>query len=320
MSFKFKQRSLPVDGKTRLCGIVNVTPDSFSDGGMWFDHDKAYDHALSLIQEGAEMLDIGGESTRPGSTYVPIEEEIRRVVPLIERLKKVTDVPIAIDTWKAPVAKAAIASQVDIINDITGFLGDEAMAETVANSTVGAILMFNTVIARPEHPGSRIFPTFGSNWAFTPTETAENATLPIQTVMTRYFKKSIARAQAFGIEKDRLMLDPGIGFGLTKRENLQLVQSVPLLHELGFPAFIGVSRKRFVVNILETDGVTADPETATGFSNRDLASAALSTAAALYGAEVLRVHTIASHRIARDIGDALRTSDQQADQNFGAYH
>lgn len=319
MSFTFRQRTLPVDGKTRLCGIVNVTPDSFSDGGKWATHDRAYEHALDLIQAGADMIDIGGESTRPGSTYVPVDEEIQRVIPVIERLKQVTDVPISIDTWKAPVAKAAIASGVDIVNDITGLLGDKAMAQTLSKADVGVILMFNSIIARPDHPGSQIFPQFGSGWAFQEAELQAMAPLPIQEVMVRYLTKSIDLAAQAGIAKERLMLDPGIGFGLTKRENLLLTQSVPTLHALGFPAFVGVSRKRFVVNILAEDNLPHDPNETEGFRNRDFASASLSTIAALQGAEILRVHTITDHRIAIGVADAVRDADKQSDQNFAAY-
>ncbi|MDO4680970.1 MAG: dihydropteroate synthase [Aerococcus sp.] len=320
MPFTFNQRQLPADGKTRLCGIVNVTPDSFSDGGQWYGIDAAYDHAMQLIEQGAEMIDIGGESTRPGSAYVPVEEEIERVIPVIERLKQATDTPLSIDTWKAPVAKAAIESRVDIINDITGFLGDEAMADVVAHSNAGAILMFNPIIARPTHPGSQIFPSFGTGWAFTQQELEMLATAPIEMVLTTYLHKAIDRALEAGIEPERLMLDPGIGFGLTKRENLLLIQRIHLLHDLGYPAFVGVSRKRFIVNLLASDNLPSDPDTEEGFLTRDLGSASLTAIVALQGAEVLRVHTIPPHRIARDMAVAVRNADQQSDQNFDAYH
>ena len=158
---KIDVRRLVPDGKTGLCGILNVTPDSFSDGGKYNTVEFALEQARYLIQEGAQMLDIGGESTRPGSHYIEIEEEIERVVPVIEAIRKQSDVLISVDTWKAPVAKAALAAGADIVNDITGFLGDEGMAQVVAESSAGAILMFNPVMARPHHASSLIFPKFG---------------------------------------------------------------------------------------------------------------------------------------------------------------
>lgn len=317
--FHYKNAVLQSGGSTLICGIVNVTPDSFSDGGKWFDPEKALEHAKELVAQGAGMLDIGGESTRPGSTPVPAEEEIKRVVPVIRALKENLDVPISIDTWKADVAQAAIEAGVDIINDITGLLGDPHMAEVVSQSDVGIIAMFNPVIARPHHAGSKIFPSFGGEGVFTAEELDHFTRLPIQDVMTAYFNKVLALTDEFGIDRQRIMLDPGIGFGLTKRENLLLIRDLSKIHGMGFPIFLGVSRKRFVVNLMTEAGFNLDPETEDGFRNRDEGSAALSVIAAIKGVEVIRVHDIHHHKIGTIIGDAVRMADEIDNIDFAAY-
>ena len=207
---------------TLLCGILNVTPDSFSDGGKYTSVDAALQQARKLIQEGAQILDIGGESTRPGSHYVEIQEEIDRVVPVIKAIRKESDVLISVDTWKSQVAAAALEAGADIVNDITGFLGDPKMAAVVAEHEASAVLMFNPVMARPHHPSSTIFPSFGFEPVFSEQELQQMAQEPIQDLMWTFFDRSLAVAKAAGVQTDRIMLDPGIGFGLTKRENLLL--------------------------------------------------------------------------------------------------
>lgn len=215
---KYKDKVLKSGGETILCGIVNVTPDSFSDGGKWYGKDKAIKRALELIEAGAGMIDLGGESTRPGSHYVEIQEEIERVVPVIKELKTMTDVPLSIDTWKADVAEAAIEAGVDFVNDITGFMGDPRMAEVVGKSDVGAILMFNPKIARPNHKSSANFPAFGGEGAFTEEELKSFEDMDVVEVMKKYLGKSLERAEKNGISRERIMFDPGIGFALTKRK------------------------------------------------------------------------------------------------------
>ena len=149
---------------TLLCGILNVTPDSFSDGGKYTSVDAALQQVRKLIQEGAQILDIGGESTRPGSHYVEIQEEIDRVVPVIKAIRKESDVLISVDTWKSQVAATALEAGADIVNDITGFLGDPKMTAVVAEHEASAVLMFNPVMARPHHPSSIIFPLYASGF------------------------------------------------------------------------------------------------------------------------------------------------------------
>ncbi|WP_083428224.1 dihydropteroate synthase [Murdochiella vaginalis] len=304
----------------RICAIVNVTPDSFSDGGKWDTTEKAVNHALALLDEGADILDIGGESTRPGSHYIAIEEEIGRVVPVIQALRKKTDALISVDTWKAPVAKAALEAGCDIINDITGLIGDEDMAKVIAEKQAGLIAMFNPVVIRPDHPNSKKFPTFGEGKAFTEDEKREAATEEdILVLLHRYLERSLAIAKEAGIPQEHILLDPGIGFGLSKRDNLRLIQHVADLHAMGYGIFLGVSRKRFIVNMLQEAGYCVDPDTEEGFRNRDVASAILTALAAREGVEVVRVHTVAEHRMAAMVADAVRLADQQEDINFGGY-
>ena len=305
--------------KTAICGIINVTPDSFSDGGQFFAVDQALQQARKLIAEGASMLDIGGESTRPGSSYVEIEEEIQRVVPVIEAIRKESDVLISIDTWKSQVAEAALEAGANLVNDITGLMGDEKMADVVAKAGAKVVIMFNPVMARPQHPSSLIFPRFGFGQAFTEKELADFEKMPIEDLMDAFFDRALARAEKAGISKGKIMLDPGIGFGLTKKENLLLLRDLNKLHQQGYPIFLGVSRKRFVINILEENGFEVNPETEVGFRNRDTASAHVTSIAARQGVEVVRVHDVASHKMAVEIASAIRLADDAENLDLKQY-
>lgn len=316
---KYKNKVLESGKETILCGIVNVTPDSFSDGGKFFGVDKAVKRAMELIKSGARMIDVGGESTRPGSTYVEVEEEISRVIPVIKKLKEMTDVPISIDTWKADVAEAAIEAGVDFVNDITGFMGDPKMAEVVGKSDVGAIVMFNPKIARPKHKSSANFPSFGGEGAFTEEELKSFEDMDIVEVMKKYFEKALLRARENGIERERIMLDPGIGFALTKKENLKLIDKIDTIRDFGCFTFLGVSRKRFITNILSENNIDADGNNEEGFENRDEASAALTTIASYKGVEVLRVHTMKYHLLAKLVADSVRLNEVIEDVNFKPY-
>lgn len=315
---KSEWRQLGKD-RTLLCGILNVTPDSFSDGGRYQTVERALEQARKLIAEGARMLDIGGESTRPGSHFVEIQEEIQRVVPVIEAIRAESDILISVDTWKSEVAQAALEAGADLVNDITGLLGDLKMAKVIAEARAGAIIMFNPVMARPHHPSSVIFPSFGFEPAFSSEELAQFEGLPIQDCMWTFFDKSLERAEEAGLSQDQLFLDPGIGFGLTKRENLQLLQDLKTIHAKGYPIFLGVSRKRFVVNILEEEGFETNPETKEGFYNRDLASSHLTSMVASQGVEIVRVHDIPLHKMAVAIGSAIYQADQAQDLHLKQY-
>ena len=305
--------------KTSICGIINVTPDSFSDGGQFFAVEEALKQARKLIAEGATILDIGGESTRPGSSYVEIEEEIQRVVPVIQAIRQESDVQISVDTWKSQVAEAALRAGANIVNDITGLMGDEKMAEVVARAGAQVVIMFNPVMARPQHPSSLIFPHFGFGETFTKEDLADFEQLPVEELMTAFFDRALARAEKAGISKENIMLDPGIGFGLTKKENLILLRDLGKLHKMGYPIFLGVSRKRFVINILEENGFEVNPDTEAGFRNRDTASAHVTSIAARQGVEVVRVHEVASHNMAVEIASAIRLADHAENLDLKQY-
>ena len=305
--------------KTAICGIINVTPDSFSDGGKFFAVEEALKQARKLIAEGATILDIGGESTRPGSSYVEIEEEIQRVIPVIQAIRQESDVLISVDTWKSQVAEAALQAGANIVNDITGLMGDEKMAEVVAKAGAQVVIMFNPVMARPQHPSSLIFPHFGFGQTFTKEDLAEFEQLSVEELMAAFFDRALARAKEAGIAKENIMLDPGIGFGLTKKENLILLRDLDKLHEMDYPIFLGVSRKRFVINILEENGFEVNPDTEAGFRNRDIASAHVTSIAARQGVEVVRVHDVASHRMAVEIASAIRLADDAENLDLKQY-
>ena len=305
--------------KTAICGIINVTPDSFSDGGQFFAVEEALKQARKLIDEGATILDIGGESTRPGSSYVEIEEEIQRVIPIIKAIRQESDVLISVDTWKSQVADEALKAGAHIVNDITGLMGDEKMADVVAKAGAQVVIMFNPVMARPQHPSSLIFPHFGYSEPFTKEDLDEFEKLPVEELMTAFFDRALVRAEKSGISKENIMLDPGIGFGLTKKENLILLRDLDKLHGMGYPIFLGVSRKRFVINILEENGFEVNPDTEAGFRNRDIASAHVTSIAARQGVEVVRVHDVASHKMAVEIASAVRLADDAENLDLKQY-
>lgn len=309
--------------KTMLCGIVNVTPDSFSDGGKWNSTESAVQHALSLIKDGADMLDIGGELTRPGSTFVPPAEEVARVVPVIRELKRLTTVPVSIDTWKAEVAQAALEAGADIVNDITGFAGDQDMPRVAAKAPQGVVVMFNPVIYRPNHESCKIFPQFNLNASnekfLTEAEKMQMQQMQILDAMRFYLNCSILLARNAGIPGNKILLDPGIGFGLTKKENLTLIKNIDVLHDMGFQIFLGVSRKRFVVNVISEANIDADATTDLGFRNRDYASAILTAIATQHCVEVVRTHAITEHKIAREVINAVKYAEASDDTNFASY-
>ncbi|MGP1439875.1 MAG: dihydropteroate synthase [Treponema sp.] len=318
--FSCNEKIIKNGDKTILAGILNVTPDSFSDGGKYFNANDALTQAKKMISEGATILDIGGESTRPGSEAITEEEEIKRIIPVIHAIRKEDkDVIISVDTWRANVAKASIEEGADIINDITGLLGDEKMSQVIANSKCGVVAMFNPVIARPYHEGSRVFRTFGYEKPFSDEKLDYFASLSIIELMKAYFEKTFEICEKAGIEKNRIMLDPGIGFGLTMKENLELIHNVELIHQIGYLSFVGVSRKRFIVSILQTAGFNASLSTEEGLSVADYASSFLSAIAAYSGVNVLRVHNVSKHLQAILIGDGVRMSNLAKDVNFSQY-
>ena len=212
-------RHFDTKNHTYLMGILNVTPDSFSDGGRSQRLDDALRHAEDMIRDGADLLDIGGESTRPGYTPVPEQEEIDRVAPVIEAVKARFDIPISVDTCKSVVAEAALQAGADLINDIWGFRGDPRMAALAASHHASCCLMHNRREARYDD--------------FLPD-------------LLRDLQGSVALALEAGVERDRIMVDPGVGFAKTHEQNLLCIRHLDLLHQLGLPVLLGVSRKSVI--------------------------------------------------------------------------
>lgn len=244
----------------RVMGIVNVTPDSFSDGGQYAATDLAVAHAQQLIAEGADILDIGGESTRPGAEPVSLQEELRRVIPVIEALSKISTVPLSIDTYKPQVMQAAIQAGVDIVNDIRA-LQEEHALEIVANSNVGVCLMHMQGVPQT----MQINPTYAD----------------VLSEVQQFLTDRVAACLAHGINKNRIMLDPGFGFGKTKEHNIALIQHLDSLTQLGYPLLVGLSRKSVLGKIAGGDEL-----------QRLHAGLAASVISVIKGAKVVRVHDV----------------------------
>ncbi|NLI30157.1 MAG: dihydropteroate synthase [Nitrospiraceae bacterium] len=264
-------------------GVINVTPDSFSDGGRYREPASAVDHALHLVAEGADILDIGGESTRPGAEPVSAEEELLRTIPVIEQLARTVSVPISIDTCKAEVARRALEAGASIINDISGFRFDPDMPAVAARYQAGVCLMH----IRGTPRDMQINPVY-------------EAMIP---EIMDYLRESIALARAAGVADSHIMLDPGIGFGKTFEQNLMILNRLDEFTELGYPLLVGVSRKAFLGRILGNAPVTERLE----------ATAAAVAIAAYNGAHVVRVHDV------KEISKTLRVIDAIRLEQIGEY-
>ncbi|AFZ46973.1 Dihydropteroate synthase [Cyanobacterium stanieri PCC 7202] len=261
--------------RTYIMGILNVTPDSFSDGGEYNELERAVNQALMMVKDGADIIDIGGQSTRPGAPEVSLGEELNRVIPVIEAIREKTDIPISIDTTKAEVAKRAIASGADIINDISGATFDGQMLDTVADLQVPIILMH--IRGNPQ--------------------TMQTMT-DYQDLMGEirdFFLERIALCLQKGIEKSHIILDPGIGFAKNYEQNLEILNKIQDLKNLGFPILIGTSRKSFIGRILEEN----DP------TKRVWGTAGTCYHAIAQGADILRVHDVAPMGDIAKVADAL---------------
>jgi dihydropteroate synthase len=271
-------------GAPVVMGILNVTPDSFSDGGRFADLDAALRRAEEMIGEGASIIDIGGESTRPGSERVPAAIEIDRVVPIIEAIGSRFDVPISIDTSKSEVAEAAVDAGSEIINDISGLRFDERIADVAARTKAGLVLMHSR--------GS--FETMHS----------QPPVADILEEVSNDFRRSIAIAEERGVSRDAIVLDIGIGFGKTLEQNLELLGKLDRIADTfkAFPLLVGASRKSFIGKLLNG----APPE------NRLSGSLAAAVIAVLNGAKILRVHDVRQTVEALRVGVAIETTRRQA--------
>lgn len=258
-----------------LMGILNVTPDSFSDGGDHLRVDLAVTRALEMVGEGAGMIDVGGESTRPGAEPVSEAEEIARIIPVIRELKSATSVPISVDTRRAAVAYEAIQAGADVVNDVSA-LGDVEMAGVVADAQVGLVLM---------------------HMRGTPQTMQDNPTYADVTSEVRdELGAALAAARASGIVPERVVVDPGIGFAKNRDHNLKLLGQLSRLHELGRPLLLGVSRKAFLGSLL--GGV--EPQ------RRDVGTAAACVVGLLAGVRIFRVHDVQTVREAITVAEAIR--------------
>ena len=260
--------------KTWIMGILNVTPDSFSDGGFYYKKDQAVDRGLEMIAEGADIIDIGGESTRPGSDPVPAQEEIRRVVPVIAELRKKTKALISVDTSKSEVAQKVLDAGADIINDISAFRFDPKMLPLLARWNVPVIIMHMKGI-----------PKSMQNAPYYDDLLAE---------IKNFLDERITTATSYGIKKEKIIIDPGIGFGKRFEDNLKLINNLHYLNSLKRPILIGVSRKSFIGKILNL--------TEHARLEGTISSSVLST---VNGAHILRVHDVASVKKAVKVADAI---------------
>ena len=287
-------RVLALGKRTLIMGIVNVTPDSFSDGGHFLDPEKALAHALRLLDEGADIVDIGGESTRPGAKVagseagkkrkpvksVSEEEELQRVLPVIRQLKQQRpDAVVSIDTYKAGVARAAVAAGAEIVNDVSAFRWDPAMAKTVAELKCGAVLMH--MRGRPEE------------WR-TLAPVAD-----IVVLVKRELRDWADAAMLAGVKRERIVLDPGFGFGKNFEQNYPLLRRFDELHQLRYPLLAGVSRKSFVGRMLAQNGT--DPSV----DERLYGTLATETVAILKGAHLIRTHDVCSSVDAAHVADVV---------------
>jgi len=261
--------------KTCVMGVLNVTPDSFSDGGKFLEIEKAISHAKEMAKVGADIVDVGGESTRPGASRVDIDTELKRTIPVIEALSEELDIPISIDTYKHEVADLALKAGAAIVNDISGLKFDPKLASVIARHGGGAILM---------------------HIKGTPREMQKNPVYKdLISEIKCSLKESIDIALKAGIKKDSIMVDPGIGFGKTVRDNLVILNRLDELKALGMPVLIGTSRKSFI-------GMTLSKDT----NERIMGTAASSALAIMKGADAIRVHDVKEMRDVADMTDAIR--------------
>jgi dihydropteroate synthase len=273
--WKIRGRELDLTRRAVVMGIVNATPDSFSDGGEFLDPQSACAHGLALVEGGAEILDIGGESTRPGSEGVSAEEEIRRVLPVIQAIRRTTDVVISIDTSKASVARAALEAGADIINDVTGLRGDLQMPALAAEFRAGVVIMHMQGTPRTMQSA----PSYGD----------------VVAEVGEFFRHSLERAVASGLDPMSIALDPGIGFGKTPAHNLALLAGLKSFASLGRPLLIGVSRKSLLGHLANSSAM----------EDRLWPGVALTALCRERGARIFRVHEAKPHVLALRTAEAL---------------
>jgi len=269
--WRIRDVTLPL-GHTLLMGVLNVTPDSFSDGGKFIDPGTAIAHAREMTADGADIIDVGGESTRPGSTALSADEELERVMPVLRALAESAVAPLSVDTYKSAVARAALEAGATIVNDVWGFQRDPDMARVAADFGAGVVLMHNR-------------------------ETVDGA-IDIVADVTSFLARSLDLALAAGIAEDRIVLDPGVGFGKTPEQSAEVITRLGEIKALGFPVLLGASRKRFIGRLL---GIENPQDRLYGTLGAHLAGVQA-------GADIIRAHDIKPHRQALDVFDAIRSA------------
>jgi len=282
---KWQNHTLELGPKTAIMGIVNVTPDSFSDGGQFLAAEAAIAHGKEMATAGADIIDIGGESTRPYAEEVTARQEMDRVLPVIETLAKHVGVPISIDTTKAEVARAAVAAGASIINDISALSMDPQMAATAAQCGVPLILMH--ILGSPRT--MQVDPKYGD----------------LIAEVHQYLEQAMAKAIAAGVAPGHIIIDPGIGFGKTLEHNLTLIHELEAFADLKVPILVGPSRKTFIRKILSAE---ADQEPLSDSSEVETGTQAAVAAAVLNGAHIVRVHNVANTKAMVQVLDAIRNA------------
>ncbi len=277
--------NLTLGNRTLIMGIINVTPDSFSDGGRFFSEENAVAQARKLAEQGADILDIGGESTRPFSDAVSTKEEIKRVVPVIKRIAATTPLPISIDTTKAAVARQAVDAGASIINDVSAMRMDPSMAQTAAETGLPIILMH----MKGSPKTMQVDPSYDD----------------LIGEIKAFLSRAIEKAMASGVKKSSIIIDPGIGFGKTLRHNFILIQKLKAFEELGTPILMGPSRKKFIRSLLkDSSAEDIDP----GLPCVETGTQAAVAASALNGAHIVRVHNVSDTVATLKIIDAIKNA------------
>jgi dihydropteroate synthase len=268
-------KELKLGDRTYVMGVVNVTPDSFSDGGKFYEIDRAVERARELINAGADIIDIGGESTRPFSDPIPLEEELKRTIPVIEAIRDFSDIPISIDTTKAEVARRALAAGADMVNDVSALRFDPEMVKVVAEHGVPVVLMHMLGTPKTMQQNPHYDCLFGEILAF--------------------LQERIQLAVKGGVSREQIIIDPGIGFGKTVTHNLRLIRDLDVFNILERPILLGLSRKRFIGAILNRP-----------VEERELGTAVANTIGIMAGAHIVRVHDVAFQIDAIRMADAIR--------------
>ena len=278
-TLKCGDRTLELGKRTLIMGVLNVTPDSFSDGGMFFSTDRALEQAEQMVEAGADIIDIGGESTRPFSEPVEEDEEKRRVIPIIERLASEISIPISIDTCKSGVAREALAAGATIINDVSALRFDPDLAKVAAENNVPVILMH--MLGTPKTMQQK--PHYDA----------------VIAEIISFLQQRIEYATGQGIKREQIVVDPGIGFGKTVQHNLQILKHLSMFHALNCPLLLGASRKTFIGAVLDKENPL----------DREIGTGAVTCAAVLAGAHIIRVHDVYHNAEVAKMADAILGAD-----------